>query len=77
MDFTVEESNLICIYADKTRTGTAANLLAGLPFIDDPDMRELAASVLRKLDAMTDADFAATEFDPVYSTAFSEDEHGL
>lgn len=77
MDFTIEESNLICIYADGTRIGTIANLRAALPFTDDPEMREIFFAVLRKLDAMTDAAFSATELEPVYPTIFSEDEHGL
>lgn len=77
MDFTVEESNLICIYATDTRTGTIANLQAALPFIDEPEMGEVFTSCLRKLDAMTDAAFAETELEPVYPVVFSEDEHGL
>lgn len=74
MKFTVEESNLICIYNTGTRAGTLAELRTALPFIDDPDMRIIADNVAAKLDGMADAAFAAIAFEPVDADA--EDENG-
>ncbi|MEL7608316.1 MAG: transposon-transfer assisting family protein [Bacillota bacterium] len=72
--FTVEESNLICMYNTGTRVGTLTALRMFLPFIDDPDMRAIADSTAAKLDGMTDAEFAAVAFGPVHPDA--DDEHG-
>ena len=74
MKFTVEESNLICIYNTGTRSGTLNGLWMFLPFIDDPDMRAIADSAAAKLDGMADAEFAAIAFEPVPPD--TEDEHG-
>ncbi|MEL7609647.1 MAG: transposon-transfer assisting family protein [Bacillota bacterium] len=74
MKFTVEESNLICMYNTGTRVGTLTALRMFLPVIEDPDMRAIADSVAAKLNGMTDAEFAAIAFEPVPPDA--EDEHG-
>ena len=74
MKFTVEESNLICMYNTGTRIRTLAGLRMLLPLIDDPDMRAVTDSAAVKLDNMTDAEFAAIAFEPVPPDA--EDEHG-
>ena len=58
MYFTVEEENLICLYHNTDRRRTAANLRAALPDMD----RALACQTADKLDAMSDADFAAQRF---------------
>lgn len=74
MRFTVEESNLICMYNTGTRAGTLAGLRMLLPFIDDPDMRAIADSAAAKLGGMTDAEFVTIAFEPIHPNA--EDEHG-
>ena len=56
VQFTVEEENLICMYHKTDRRRTAANIRAALPDMDE----DMAA--LDKLDAMSDADFAAHRF---------------
>ena len=58
MYFTVEEENLVCLYHNADRRRTAANLRAALPNMD----KEMAALAADKLDAMSDADFAAQRF---------------
>ena len=58
MYFTVEEENLICLYHNADRRRTAANLRAALPDMDK-EMAALACQTADKLDAMSDADFAA------------------
>lgn len=62
--FTVEETNLICIYIADTRTELIEEMAGVLPFMDK-DMRALADRTLDKLRTMTDAEFKAQVFDPV------------
>ena len=61
MYFTVEEENLICLYHNADRHRTAANFRAALPDMDK-EMAALACQTVNKLDAMSDADFAAQRF---------------
>ena len=61
MYFTVEEENLICLYHNTDRRRTAANLRAALPDMDR-EMAALTCQTADKLDAMSDADFAAQRF---------------
>ena len=74
MRFTVEESNLICMYNTGTRAGTLTRLRIFLPIIENPDMQTIADSVVAKLDNMADAEFATIAFEPVHPDV--EDEHG-
>ena len=60
--FTVEETNLICIYIANTRTELIVEVTGALPFMDK-EMRTLADRTLDKLRAMSDAEFAALGFD--------------
>ena len=55
--FTVEEMNLLHIYHDSSRQELVGNINAALPFME-PDMRELAARTLAKIDALTGAEYA-------------------
>lgn len=61
--FTVEESNLICIYASKNRKKVMGDITRALPYIDDVDMIELSLQVVDKLKALTDEEFAAMNFE--------------
>lgn len=54
--FTVEETNLLCIYADNSKQGLVANITAALPFMDE-DMRKFAKHTLSKVDALTEAEY--------------------
>lgn len=53
--------NLICLYHNADRHRTAANFRAALPDMDK-EMAALACQTVNKLDAMSDADFAAQRF---------------
>ena len=55
--FTVEEMNLLHIYHDSRRRELVGNIKAALPFME-PDMRELAARTLAKIDALTETEYA-------------------
>jgi hypothetical protein len=61
LDFTVEETNLIAIYATESRTETIARITAALPYMDEA-MREIALRSVEKLSAMSDDEFGETVF---------------
>lgn len=54
---TVEETNLLSIYADSSKRELIENITAALPFMDG-DMRELATHTILKIDALTEAEYA-------------------
>ena len=66
-ELTFEEKNLICIYnSSGTRGGVIAALkeMRGYLEQDESELRELMDSTLVKLEAMTDADYAALDLVP-------------
>ena len=62
MNFSVEEENLICMYHTSDRRRTMARMLAARPDMDT-EMRQLANSIIEKLERITDADFNGQRFD--------------
>lgn len=61
VQFTVEEENLICMYHKGDRRRTAGSIRAAVPDMDE-EMRELARQAIRKLKALTDANFDNKRF---------------
>ena len=59
--FTIEEENIIAIYAEDSRKRTIDNINSAMPYMDE-DMRQLAAAAVNKLQAMTDSAFSVTVF---------------
>ena len=59
--FTIEEENIIAIYAEDSRKRTIDNINSAMPYMDE-DMRQLAAAAVNKLHAMTDSAFSETVF---------------
>ena len=59
--FTIEEENIIAIYAEDSRERTIDNINSAMPFMDE-DMSQLAAAAVNKLQAMTDSAFSETVF---------------
>lgn len=59
--FTVEESNLICIFAGESRNEAIEDIERALPYLEDTDMAELSGRVIGKLRGMTDEEFAQLE----------------
>ena len=59
MTFTVEETNLMCIYGTETREGLIAELsdMQGHLQSDEVDLLSLTKAVLEKLNGMSDDDF--------------------
>ena len=59
--FTIEEENIVAIYAEDSRETTLENILAAMPYMDE-DMRQLATAAVNKLQTMTDSAFSETVF---------------
>jgi hypothetical protein len=60
--FTVEESNLISIFEDKSRKKVIHNIRDVREHLGDEEMVELVSRVLGKLDSISDVEFAELEF---------------
>lgn len=54
---TVEETNLLSIYADSSKQDLIENINAALPFMDE-DMRELAQRTMQKISGLTETEYA-------------------
>ena len=65
-NFTFEEMNLMCIYNTGNRTGLIESLneMRGELSAEETELMELTDSTLRKLQAMTDDEFAELELYP-------------
>ncbi len=59
--FTVEESNLICIFVGESRNEVIEDIERALPYLEDTDMAELSGRVIGKLRDMTDEEFGQLE----------------
>ena len=66
MNFTNDEMNLMCIYDTGSRTGliNALSEMRKELSTDEIELRELTDSVLNKLSAMSDEDYAKLELYP-------------
>ena len=54
---TVEETNLLSIYHEGGKRGLIENINAAMPYMD-ADMRELSQRTLKKIDGLTEAEYA-------------------
>lgn len=66
MTFTLAEKNLMIIYNTGTRLGLMTELGQMLSYLheDEMELHDLAVSVIKKLQTITDEDFAALNLDP-------------
>lgn len=60
-NFTVEEVNLICVFAGESRGEIIEDIERALPYLDDTDMAELSNRIIGKLRNMTDEEFERLE----------------
>ena len=67
--FTVEEMNLIQVMNHTCRRMAIFDIKTSIPNIEDHELKELCEKTLKKMSAMTDADFGAINF-----TVYEEDE---
>lgn len=61
--FTVEESNLISIFASKNRTKVMRDISNAIPHLDDEEMIDLSLRVVDKLKAMSDEVFVKLDIE--------------
>lgn len=66
MEFTLEETGLMAVFDTSDRSRLLSGIRESLPDLREPEMKELANSVLHKLEAMTDQEFAALDLAPGY-----------
>ena len=55
--FTVEETNLLSIYANSSKLALLENIRAAQPYMD-ADLQELAERTIQKVGALTEAEYA-------------------
>jgi hypothetical protein len=55
--FTIEEENIVAIYAEDSRETTLENILAAMPYMDE-DMRPFAERTLQKISPLTENEYA-------------------
>lgn len=60
-NFTVEEVNLICVFAGESRSEVMEDIERALPYLEDTDMAELSNRVIEKLRSMTNEEFEKLE----------------
>lgn len=60
-NLTVEEVNLICIFAGESRSEVIKDMERALQYLEDPDMEELSHRVIGHLQNMTDEEFEHLE----------------
>ena len=63
--FTVEEINFMCVFETQDRMDMIGQIRQVMPHIKDSDMEDLAGQMLRKLDGMTDKEFAEISLEAV------------
>lgn len=56
--FTVEETNLICIFQSDSRTKVIEDIHKAVEHIDDDDLVKLSVRVVQKLEKMSDEEYA-------------------
>jgi len=64
--FTVEETNLICVFNTSSRHNLISELTAAIPLFEEEELVEIAENTLAKLEKMSDLEFAALELYPAY-----------
>lgn len=63
MIFTVEECNLISIFASENRTKVMRDISNAIPHLDDEEMIDLSLQVVDKLKSMSNEEFAKLEIE--------------
>lgn len=66
MQYSLEETNLMCIYDCTTRSGLIGNLEDAMEYVDDPEMLRLMEQTIDKLQRTTDAQFAELPLVPTW-----------
>ena len=73
MIFTVEETALVGTFDPSSRIAAMLKMAANLKLIEDADLKELTRRTVRKLNKITDEEFASIDFTVYDGDEESED----
>ena len=73
MQYSLEETNLMCIYDCTTRSGLIDELEAAMEYVDDPEMLQLIEQTIDKLNRTTDTQFVELPLVPAWEDADEAD----
>ena len=71
--FTVEEENLICCFDITDKANLIVSIEAAIPHLEETELITLAINCLRKLSAMTEADYLLITLCPTFGIVEKED----
>ena len=66
MRYSLEETNLMCIYDCTSRSGLIDELENAMEYVDEPEMVRLMEQTIDKLHLTTDAQFAELPLVPIW-----------
>lgn len=73
MQYSLEETNLMCIYDCTTRSGLIDELEDAMEYVDDPEMLQLIEQTIDKLNRTTDTQFVELPLVPAWEDADEAD----
>lgn len=62
MRLNVEEMNLLYMFDNSSRMAAVQDILDRFSFLENEELKEICQQTVRKLEAMTDEEFAAIDF---------------
>ena len=62
MRLSVEEMNLLYMFDNSSRMAAVQDILDRFSFLENEELKEICQQTVRKLEAMTDEEFAAIDF---------------
>lgn len=63
MRLNIEEMNLLYIFDNSSRKAAVQDILDRFPFLENEELKEICQQTVRKLESMTDEEFAAINFE--------------
>ena len=69
MRLNVEEMNLLYMFDTSSRKAAVQDILDRFPFLENEELKEICQQTMKKLEQMTDEEFAAIDF-----TIYDEEE---
>lgn len=62
MRLNVEEMNLLYIFDNSSRKAAVQDILDRFPFLENEELKEICQQTVKKLEQMTDEEFASIDF---------------
>ena len=62
MRLNVEQMNLLYMFDNSSRMAAVQDILDRFPFLENEELKDICQQTVRKLEAMTDEEFAAMDF---------------